>query len=180
MELADNNQKQTMNTTEAILTRRSIRKYVNKPIPDKLIHKLLEAAMYAPSARNYRPWHFITVRQRRMLDKLSEVHPYAGMLKEAGVAILVCGDLSQEKEEGYLAVNCAAAIQNILLSAHEHALGSCWLGVFPRRQRMNDISELLELPGHIVPIGLIAVGYPAEQKPVPRRFEPEKIHREKW
>ena len=121
-----------MNTTTAILQRRSIRKYIDKPVPKEYVDELLKAAMYAPSARNSRPWAFIISDERPILDGLSELHPYAKMLKEATLAILVCGDLSIDKEIGYLAVNCAAATQNILLSACANGLGSVWLGVYPR------------------------------------------------
>ncbi|MFP4471748.1 MAG: nitroreductase family protein [Bacteroidales bacterium] len=169
-----------MNTFEAILTRRSIRKYISKPVPDAILNQLLQAAMFAPSARNYRPWQFIVVSNRSALDKLSEVHPYAYMLKQVSLAILVCGDRHLEKEDGYLAINCAASIQNILLAAHELGLGSVWLGVYPRGERMADMKKLFELPDHILPVGLVAIGYADEQKPVPERFEPQKVHYEKW
>nr|NQU92686.1 nitroreductase family protein [Bacteroidota bacterium] len=121
-----------MQTITTILNRRSIRKYITKPVEPEKTDQLLEAAMYAPSARNYRPWHFIVVDERKKLDDLSELHPYAKMLKEAPLAIVVCGDKSIEKEEGYLAINCSAATQNILLSAFDLGLGSVWLGLYPR------------------------------------------------
>ncbi len=169
-----------MDTTKAILKRRSIRKYNKKPIPKQLVDEMLRAAMYAPSARNFRPWQFIVVDQRKILDELSELHPYAKMLREATLAILVCGDFSREKEIGYLAVNCAAATQNILLSAYALGLGSVWLGVYPREARMNDIRQFLSLPHHIVPISLIAIGWPAEEKSQPERFEEGKVHYNRW
>jgi nitroreductase len=102
------------------------------------------------------------------------------MMKEATLAILVCGDLSIEKEIGYLAVNCAAATQNILLSAYTRGLGSVWLGLYPRDARMKDIQKYFDLPEHVVPISLIAIGWPAEEKPLPERFEKEKAHYNGW
>ena len=164
-----------MNTIQAILNRRSIRKYADKSLSKDLILQLLKAGMYAPSARNSRAWQFVVIQNREMLNQLSQLHPYGKMLQEAASAILVCGDRSIEKTEGYLAINCAAATQNILLSAHELGLGSVWLGVYPRQERMNEISEFLQLPGHLMPVSLISLGYPAEQRAFPGRFELEKI-----
>ena len=169
-----------MNTIEAILTRRSIRKYISKPVPDAIVNQLLQAAMFAPSARNYRPWQFVVVNSRQSLNKLTDIHPYAGMLRQASLAILVCGDRRLEQEDGYLAVNCAASIQNILLAAHELGLGSVWLGIYPREDRMTEMKKHFGLPDHILPVGLVAIGYADEQKPVPERFEPQKVHYEKW
>jgi len=169
-----------MDTIETILTRRSIRKYKNKIVSKAMVDQILQSAMYAPSARNYRPWHFIVVDERKVLNDLSELHPYAKMLKEATLAVVVCGDLSIEKEEGYLAVNCSAATQNILLAAHALDLGSVWLGLYPRQPRMIEIQQYFKLPEHILPISLIAIGWPAEEKSRPERFEKEKIHYNAW
>lgn len=169
-----------METLRAIKTRRSIRKYRNKPVPKEFIGQLLEAAMYAPSARNYRSWQFLVIDDRMKLDDISELHPYAKMMKQATLAILVCGDRSIEPEEGYNAVNCSAATQNILLAAHDLGLGSVWLGLYPRRRRMDDISAYFNLPEHIIPINLVCIGWPDEEKPVPERVEKEKVHYNGW
>lgn len=164
-----------MNTIEAIFSRRSIRKYKDKPVEKEMILKLLEAGMYAPTARNTRAWHFVVIENRGMLDHLALLHPYAKMLHEAPLAILACGDRRLEKEEGYLAINCAAATQNILLAAHESGLGSVWLGVYPRSERMNQLAGYLRLPEYLMPVALIAIGWPNENRPYPERFEKEKI-----
>lgn len=169
-----------MNTIDCLLNRRSIRKYKDKIVSKEIIDIILEAAMYAPSARNLQPWHFVVIAKKEMLNKLSEVHPYAKMLKEAPMAILVCGDQSIDENVGYLAQNCAAATQNILLAAHDLGLGSVWLGVYPREPRIQAMKELFNLPEHVLPISLIAIGYPDEEKPRPERFIPERVHYEGW
>lgn len=169
-----------METIEAILTRRSIRKYTDKKISEELIDILLHAAMHAPSARNCQPWHFVVVTKRDVLDELAVVHPYGKMLKHARLAILVCGDRLIEESDNYINQNCSAATQNILLAAHANGLGAVWLGVYPREQRMKGISKLINLPEHILPISLISIGYPAEKISKPERFKPEKIHYNNW
>lgn len=169
-----------METLQAILTRRSIRKFINKEITEEHVIKLLEAAMYAPSARNTQPWHFIVISDRKLLDQIPHLHPYADMCYEAPLAIMVCGDLNLEKMEGYIAINCAAATQNILLAAHDLGLGAVWLGVYPRKERMEALSKFFNIPQNIIPVSLIAIGYPAESKTKPERFKPERIHYNKW
>lgn len=169
-----------MKIQQLILERRSIRDFQSTPIEEYKLKKMLEAGFYAPTARNLQPNHFIVIRDRQSLDRLSEIHPYANMLKTATAAILVCGDRNIEKTDSYNAQNGAAATQNILLSAFAQGIGSCWLGVFPREERMKNIAEFLELPEEIIPISLIALGYPNEQKQFPNRFDACRIHYEKW
>ncbi len=169
-----------MDTFNAIKTRRSIRRYEGKEIPREQITGLLEAAMYAPSARNEQPWHFVVVTERDLLDRLMKAHPYASMLAEAPLAILVCGDTNLEKSKGYWPVDCSAATQNILLAAHAWSLGSVWLGVYPRSERMEAIRSIFSLPENIQPFSLIALGHPAEEKETPDRYKPERIHINGW
>lgn len=169
-----------MEIMDCIIGRRSIRKFRMQQVPDDLTEQLLKAAMYAPSARNTQSWQFIVVQQRETLNAIMQVHPYAGMLATATLAILVCGDKKLEPSEAYLNQNCSAATQNILLAAHGLGLGSVWLGVYPRRERAESMSKLFCLPDHIVPISLVAVGYPDENLPSPERYTPLNIHHEKW
>ena len=164
----------------AILKRRSIRRYSGKPVNKSDVELLLKAGMYAPSARNEQPWHFIIIDDRSLLIRIREIHPYAGMLADAELAILVCGDEDLELSKGYWSVDCAAATQNILLAAHSVGLGAVWLGVYPRSERQKDIRELFDLPGHVHPFSLISIGYPGEEKPIPERFKEERIHRNQW
>jgi nitroreductase len=169
-----------METFDALFTRRSIRKYTNKPVEDDKIQKILKAAMYAPSARNTQPWQFIIITERDMLNKIKQAHPYANMLAEAPLAILICGDKTYEPHEGYLNTNCSAATQNLLLAAHDLGLGSVWLGVYPRKERMDALTKLFSLPENIIPISLVALGYPDEKKSATGRFLPDRIHYNKW
>ncbi len=165
---------------EAIITRRSIRHYIRRDVDKSLIDLLLKSAMYAPSARNEQPWHFIVIDQQELFERIMKVHPYAKMLSEAGVAILVCGDEKLELSKGYWPVDCSAATQNILLAAHSLGLGAVWLGVYPRRERMDGITEIFSLPAHIHPFSLVSIGYPAEEKKVPERLNEERVRWNRW
>lgn len=136
--------------------------------------------MNAPSARNQQAWRFVVIRERETLLKMTDVHPYAQMLKEATAAIVVCGDLRAETAKGYWIQDCAAATQNVLLAAHALGLGAVWLGVFPRRERVKGVQRLLHLPKDIVPLSIISLGKPGE-RPVPiKRYDAKKIHQEQW
>jgi nitroreductase len=164
----------------AIRQRRSIRKYTPTEVPEELLIKLLEAAMCAPSAGNQRPWHFVVIRNRPHLQILAEVSPYAKMLSEAAAALLVCGDLSQERHAGFWVQDCAAATENILLEATELGLGAVWLGIYPREDRVAYLRKILHIPEQIMPFALIPVGYPAETKEALQRYEDVRVHWEQW
>lgn len=169
-----------METIDCILNRRSIRKYKDEPITKEQVNTLFKAAMYAPTARNMQPWHFVYTCDKAQLIKLSEIHPYGKMLRNASLAVLTCGDLEIDKTESYLVQNCSAATQNILLAAHALGLGAVWLGVHPREERMKPIAEYFELPKNILPISLISIGYPAEEPKFPERYDLNKIHEGQW
>lgn len=161
---------------EAILSRRSIRKFQNKEISNEDIHKVLKAGMNAPSAGNEQPWHFIIIDNRNLLNQIADFHPYAKMLYEAPLAIMVCGDPSLEKHKHYWPVDCSAATENMLLAIHALGLGGVWIGVYPREHRMKKLKEMLHIPDPIQPFAIIALGYPAEQKPPANRYLADRIH----
>ena len=169
-----------MDALEAIRTRRSIRKYQNKPVPEKLVQEILAAAMMAPSARNGQPWQFVVLDQRGLLDEIPKFHPYAEMVAEAPLAILVCGDVRLEGSPGYWPIDCAAATQNLLLAAHALGLGAVWAGVYPREERIEGFRRLLGLPDHVIPHSLVPLGYPAESRPSAPRYRADRIRHNRW
>jgi nitroreductase len=169
-----------MDIYEAILTRRSIRKYTGEPVSDEDLQKILRAGSYAPSAHNYQPWHFIVVRDPAKLAEIAESHKYAKMLPGAGCGIVVAGDKTVQKKMGFLVEDCSAAIQNILLAAHGLGLGTVWCGLYPVPRLTKAVSSALSLPAHIVPVGLIALGHKAQERQVDERFNPSRVHYESW
>ena len=164
-----------------IQKRRSIRKYQpGADVSDDQVYVLLRAAMAAPSASNQQPWDFVVIRDRALLDRAMEVHPYASMLSTASLAILVCGDLKRAHHGGMWIQDCSAATQNILLAAANMGLGTCWCGVHPRPERVEGLRAICGVPEDVVPFALIAVGVPAEEKPPADYHDPEHIHSETW
>jgi len=168
-----------MDAMEAILSRRSIRRYTSQKVSDHLIKELLEAAMNAPSAGDERPWHFIVINDRNILEEVTRFHPYSGMLRKAQVAILVCVDLDLGNE-GFLVQDGSAATENLLIAAHTKGLGAVWLGIYPLKERMTGMVKLLDLPERILPLSLISIGYPAEEIPGENRYHPAKVHTNRW
>ena len=165
---------------QTIFARRSIRKYTSEAVPAGLVKELLAAAMSAPSASNLQPWHFVVVNERQQLDALTTVLPYGQMLKQATLAIVVCGDCQRQGTEGFWVQDCSAATQNILLAAHARGLGAVWLGVYPRAERVQDVSRLLGLPAHVIPLCVISIGYPAEHKGPANRYDEARVHYNQW
>jgi len=135
-----------METTEALLTRRSIRSFEKEPVSDEIIETWLRCGMHAPSAGNEQPWHFIIIKKPDTLKQIPRFHAHAQMLTDASLAILVCLDPSLEKHQSMAIQDCAAATQNMLLAIHDHGYGAVWLGVYPREQRMIGLRELLKVP----------------------------------
>jgi len=169
-----------MDAIEAILTRRSVRKYSKKPISEKVINELLEAAMSAPSAGNEQPWHFIIIDDPNILSKVPTFHNHALMLKNASVAILVCGDMNLDEHQGMWIQDCSAATQNMLIAIRAKNLGAVWLGIYPREERIKGMIELLNLPKNIMPFSLISIGHPTEDQGRVDRYNKSRIHHNKW
>ncbi len=165
---------------QTIFTRRSIRRFTGQAVDAEKVRCLLQAAMQAPSAGDQKPWEFVVMTQRRLLEAIPQFHPSAKMVLEAPLAILVCGDLKREIHQGYWVQDCSAAVQNLLLAAHEMGLGAVWVGVYPRGERVEGMRKLLGLPEHVMPFALVPVGHPAEEKPPLERFDASRVHTDKW
>lgn len=172
----------TNETLKTIYARRSIRTYENRPITDEQIKILLQAAMAAPSACAKDPWRFIVVKNLDTRQRIAQGLPNGKMLASAAVGLVVCGDTNaaHDQKEGYMVQDCSAAVENILVAAESLKLGACWLGVYPREERMKHIRTLFCLPEPIIPLACIALGYPAEKKESQTRYNETYVHYEKW
>lgn len=167
---------------EYIWQRRSIRSYSDVPLTDEQFRELLEAAMAAPSACCCDPWEFIVVREKNILKKMAAVLPNGPFLDHCGGAIIICGDQSKAHigSISYMLQDCSAAMQNILLAAPALGLGSCWLGIHPREERIAMLRELFSIPENIIPFGACVLGIPAVQQEKRTRYDEKKIHGGSW
>jgi nitroreductase len=165
-----------MDAIDCIMTRRSIRQYENKPVPDKTIKTILEAAMMAPSGNDRRPWRFIVIKDKKALDEIANVYQYHRMAKDSAVAILVCGDPAG----AFWEQDCSNATMNILLAAHALGLGAVWCGIHPRQDREGAYRKLFRIPENIMPFALIPIGMPAEKRAAASRYDEKLVHKERW
>ena len=172
-----------------ILTRVSNRRFTDEPVSQEQINTLLHAAMAAPSAMDYDPWHFIIVQDVDLKRNLKASLPYVKMMNDSSTGIVVCGDirlyerisqLEGEDNTLYWVQDCSAASQNILLTAHSLGLAAVWTGIFPLQSRIKKLQELLQLPAHILPLNLIVVGHPAAPATHKDKWDPAKVHHDKY
>ena len=174
-----------MKTLECIYTRKSVRKYKDKEISDDVIHELLKAAMSVPSCTNARDWSFIVVKDKETLNKMADANGApAKPLKGASLGILVCGDLDKafKGAKDYWIIDASICCTNISLAAHELGLGCVWLGTWPQKERVEAQRELFNLPEHIIPHSIMALGYPLDNEVFKERdlYDESCVHKEKW
>ena len=150
-----------------IRKRRSIRKFLDKPVEKEKLDLLVEAGMRGPSSRGINPWHFVVVSDRKMLGRLSQAREHgSAFLKNASVGIVVCADAS--KSDVWVEDASIAAVM-IHLAAESLDLGSCWIQI---RERMHDaqktaemyVGEVLGLPRQLKVESMLGIGYPDERK----------------
>ena len=154
--------------------RKSIRKFKDKEIPKEMITTLLKAAKAAPSAGNCQPWTFYVITRKALISAIAEESLGQNFAGTAPLMIVVCADAPRSSarylERGsslYCIQDTAAAVQNILLCAHDIGLGACWCGAFDEA----DVAKKLDLPQNLRPVALLPIGYPA-QIPVLRLRRP--------
>ena len=170
-----------METLEAINTRRSIRKFILRDVPDDAVTKILQAGMCAPTSGNQRPWQFIVIRERAMIDRIIEAYPYLKqMLPDVPVTIMVCFDKNLEKYENRWQMDCANTTLSMLLAAHSLGYGGLWLEIYPVDERIPKIQESFGIPESVIPFAVVVIGHAAEQKPQIDRFDQSKVHYDKW
>jgi len=160
--------------------RRSIRKYTNSPIEKEKIDQLVRAALLSPTSRNLRPWEFIFVEDREMLEKLAKAKPGAEPLKGAALGIVVCAD--PQKCDVWVEDASIATII-LQLQAQDLGLGSCWIQIRERYHQKGIsageyVKELLGIPEHLQVESIVSLGYPAESRPehTDKELLMEKIH----
>ena len=166
-----------MNTLEAILSRRSIRKFHPDPVSADAVNRLLEAARWAPTPANLQFRRFVIVQSRDIVGELAHATRDQHFVAQAPLVIAACANCAAATAAvgavgTSLAIQeAAASIQNILLAAGELGLSGCWVGLIDAEK----VARILELPAELTPIALVALGRAAEEPPTPSRLEIEQI-----
>lgn len=169
-----------MDVLDSIFTRRSIRSFTGESISQEQLTTILKAGFQAPSAHNRQPREYIVLRNEDVLEKIPAFHPYTKMLPKAKCGIVVCGNKEKQSEDGFLALDSAASIQNMLLAAHGLGLGAVWCGLYPIPELMEPMSDLLGLPEHIIPISMVVVGVKDKDMQPTDRYDESNVHYDKW
>lgn len=164
-----------------IMTRSSVRDFLDKEVPDSLLTKILKAGMAAPTAYNKQPWEFVVVEAPRVKKRISELFAGATPVGKCRTAIVVCGDMNRVAENdtaecGYWTLDCAAATENMLIAGNALAIGSVWCGVYPDAQRIKEMAELLELPDNLIPFSVIAFGYEAAPAMPKDKWDKDRVY----
>ncbi len=159
-----------MECFEALLTRRSIRRFKGEDVPLDKVLKAIDVARYAPSAKNSQPWRFIVVKNPETIKRLSELSIGARPLASASIAVVVLAN-KDESPTSYL-VDGALAAMYFWLALHCMGLGAVWIQTL---RRIEEINKLLGVPSNYVPVAIFAIGYPAEKPPVKPRRPLEEI-----
>lgn len=160
---------------DLIKARRSIRRYKDQPVEKEKLLALAEAACYAPSAVNQRPWNLYFVTEKGKKEALCLVSPGA----KAGTTapcILVLTFSKAVKVPGMAPLDASFAAENLMLKATELGLGTVFLGIYPVEERIASVKKIVEVGEDEEVLGLIAIGYPDEEKPTPERYEEGKVH----
>ena len=164
---------------ENIMTRTSVRSYTDQPVSEETLDTLLRAGMAAPTAVNKQPWEFVVVNEQAVKDSLVNHLKNGHMIAKAPVSIVVCGNLQKALENeaaAYWVQDCSAATENILLAANAVGLGAVWCGVYPIQERVVDVRTVLNLPDHLIPLNVIAIGYPDKPHAPKDKWNPDNVH----
>ena len=164
----------------AIFQRASVRSFDGRKVETEKIELLMKAAMAAPSACNQQPWEFVVVTDPVILKELSACSPYSGCIGQAPLGIAVCMRTEGLRALDYTQIDASAAAENILLEAVELGLGAVWLGIAPGPERMGAVRQAIHAPKTIQPFCLIACGYPNQPVAPADRYDPSRVHYEKW
>jgi len=145
-------------------SRRSVMRYKNKPIPEDILNKVLEAARIAPSGKNFQPWKFIIVRDREKREELAVASRNQAFVAQAPVVIAACGfpGKSYQHQGNYMKswpIDVSIAMDHLMLMAWEEGLGTCWIGAF----REDEVKRILSIPDDVRVLALTPLGYPDEE-----------------
>ena len=161
-----------------IMTRCGIRKFQQKPVEKAKEEKLLRAAMAAPSSRNRQPWHFIVLNTKETIARFADGMRHNETIKGAPLVIIACADtmrMAEGQGRDFWIQDVSAASENLLLAAHAMGLGAVWTSVYPVSGKIAGVTRALHLPGNLIPLNCILVGYPDEPAEIKDKWDPDKV-----
>lgn len=177
-----------------IMSRRSVRSYLDQPVPEEYMQAMLKAAMASPSGMNVQPWSFVVLTDKSKFEETFGADNFnMRIFRQAGAVVVFCADTTvsrvpKDSPDGQPVVmpnqlwrdDMGACTENFLLAAQSLGLGTVWTACYPYPDRMNPVRKALALPSNVVPYCSVAVGYPATDEAPKDKWKPERIHREVW
>lgn len=166
-----------MDVRQAILSRRSIRRFLDKEIPENAVEPLIEAIRWAPSSGNLQARRFYFVFNKETKKRIAALALSQMFIATAPLVVVACADYEKIAPYGkrgselYVIQDVACAAENLMLQACALGLGSVWVGAFDA----DGISGVLNLPGHLKPLSIIPVGYPGHHPKPPERASKEDV-----
>lgn len=143
--------------------RRSVRRFLQKPIPREVLEEIIDCGRLAPTANNFQPWVFVVVTQEDTKNKIAELATWGKFIKDAAACVAVfC-----EKDNPFHVEDGSAATENIILAAKAHDIDSCWVAGY-KRPYSEEVRNLLNVPEKYELISLIPLGY-SEEHPNPAK-----------
>ena len=162
-----------------IMSRTSVRKFKQQPVEDAKIEALLRAGMASPTSGDMQPWHFVVLKDKKDIERYAASNKYhAEDIKKTPLFIFVCADTTRMTEgqgKELWVQDLSAVSENILLTAHAMGLGACWTTIYPIQKKVNGISRTLKLPGNLIPLNGIIIGYPDEPLQPKDKWDEKKI-----
>ena len=166
-----------MNRLNAIMDRRSIRRFQDRPVEREKIEAVLRAAMQSPTGKNSQCWEFLVLENEADRVALSGMSPFGQCAKNAPAVILtMCNMDRADPAVDVWVQDLSAACMTMLTQAELEGLGATWLGMYPFQERLDAIRAWFALPERYIPFSAIALGYKLKEKPPEDRFDPAKIH----
>jgi nitroreductase len=163
-----------MQPIELLKTRRSIRAYTPQAVPREIIEDIIDCGRLAPTARNEQPWEFVVVTDKAVRSRIAQAADYGRFIADAPVCVAV---LSRQTK--YYLEDGSAATLNILLAAHAHGLGACWVAG-DKKPYAARVVQMVGAPEDYRLISLVSIGYPAEKPETGKRALREMLHWERF
>ena len=176
-----------------ILQRKSVRSYTGEAIPDSVMHKLLRAAMAAPSGRDLRPWSIVVMTDKSLYDSVFAGNFNMQKYKESGAVLILCADTvftapTRDNPDGPAVqqVNSiwrddmGAVTENLLLAVEAYGLGACWTACYPFENCMAPVRKALQLPPTVIPYAVVPIGYPAGDNQPKDKWDESRVHYNRW
>jgi nitroreductase len=166
-----------MDVFDAIKTRKSVRKYLDKSVEEDKLNKVLEAGRLAPSASNRQEWRFVVVRDPGTIKKIMHASGEQAFIAQAPLVIIACAETDGHMMRCGIPcfiVDISIALDHMTLMATELGLGTCWIGNFDA----DEIKEILNIPDEIRVVSVMPLGYPVDYSAIMKNRNPmEKIIR---